>query len=73
VFFSIPGVVGVVDSVVAGSIVGIAAHGLDAGTGWSLASGGVAFAASIGAFVLWAEREISQRVSELEVRFPSPS
>ena len=53
-FFSIPGVVAVVDSVVAGAIVGIAALGLDLGTGWSVALGGLAFAVSLAAFVLWA-------------------
>ena len=38
-----PGVVAVVDSVVAGAIAGIAALGLGLGTGWSLALGGIGF------------------------------
>ncbi len=42
-FFSIPGVVAVVDSAVAGAIVGIAALGLGLGTGGSLALGGIGF------------------------------
>ena len=70
--FSIPGVVAVVDSVVAGAIVGIAALGLDLGTGWSLALGGSAFAVSLAAFVLWAEHEIARHTARLVVRFPEP-
>jgi len=69
-FFSIPGVVAVVDSVVAGAIVGIAAFGLDLGTGWSVALGGIAFAVSLAAFVLWAEHEIARHTARLVVRFP---
>jgi hypothetical protein len=71
-FLSIPGVVAVVDSVVAGAIAGIAALGLDLGTGWSLALGWLAFALSLAAFVLWARREIARHVGHLVVRFPSP-
>ena len=39
-FFAIPGVVAVIDSVVAGAIAGIAALGLDLGVGGALALGG---------------------------------
>jgi hypothetical protein len=69
-FFSIPGAVAVVDSVVAGAIVGIAALGLHFGTGWSVALGGTAFAVSLSAFVLWAEHEIARHTARLVVRFP---
>jgi hypothetical protein len=72
VFFSIPGVVGVVDSVVAGAIAGIGGLGLELGTGWALALGGVGFVGSMGAFVLWAERAVARSVAGLEVRFPTP-
>ena len=71
-FFSIPGVIAVVDSVVAGAIAGIAALGLDLGTGWSVALGGLGFAVSLAAFVLWAEREIARHTARLVVRFPAP-
>ena len=71
-FFSIPGVIAVVDSVVAGAIAGIAALGLDLGTGWSVALGGLGFAVSLAAFVLWAEREIARHTARLVVRFSAP-
>ena len=61
-----------VDSVVAGAIMGIAALGLDLGTGWSFTLGGLAFAVSLGAFILWAERLIARYVAQLVVRFPTP-
>ena len=72
-FVSVPGVVAVVDSVVAGAIAGIAGLGLELGTGWSLALGGLAFAVSLAAFVAWARREIARHAAQLVVRFPSPS
>jgi len=53
----------------AGAIVGIAALGLDLGTG-SVALGGIAFAVSLAAFVLWAEHEIARHTARLVVRFP---
>jgi hypothetical protein len=70
---SIPGVVAVVDSAVAGAIVGIAVLGLGLGTGWSLALGGIGFACSLAGFILWARRSIASHAQELVVRFPSPS
>jgi hypothetical protein len=71
-FLSIPGVVAVVDSVVLGAVAGIAALGLELGTGWSLALGALGFALSLGAFILWARREITRHVGHLVVRFPTP-
>ena len=71
-FFSIPGVIAVIDSVVAGAIAGIAALGLDLGTGWSVGLGGLAFAASLATFVFWAEREIARHTARLVIRFPPP-
>jgi hypothetical protein len=72
-FVSVPGVVAVVASVVAGAIAGIAGLGLELGTGWSLAVGGLAFAVSFAAFVAWARHEITRHAAQLVVRFPSPS
>lgn len=72
-FLSIPGVVAVVDSAVAGAIVGIAALGLGLGTGGSLALGGIGFVSSLTGFILWARRSIATHVEQLVVRFPSPS
>jgi len=72
-FLSIPGVVAVVDSAVAGAVVGIAALGLGLGTGWSLTLGGIGFVLSLTGFILWARRSIAAHVEELVVRFPSPS
>jgi hypothetical protein len=71
-FFSIPGVIAVIDSVVAGGIAGIAALGLDLRTGLSVALGGLAFAVSLAAFVLWAQHEIARHTARLVVRFPEP-
>ena len=71
-FFAIPGVVAVVDSVVAGAIVGIAALGLDLGVGGALALGGVLFLISLGLFAVWARRAIARHIAQLVVRFPAP-
>jgi hypothetical protein len=71
-FVTIPGVVAVVNSVVAGAIAGIAALALDLGTAVALAAGGVLFVFSIGAFGIWAERTISRYTAELNPIFPSP-
>jgi hypothetical protein len=69
-FFSIPCAIAVIDSVVAGGIAGIAVLGLELGTGWSVALGGLAFAVSLAAFALWAQHEIARHTARLVVRFP---
>ena len=69
-FFSIPGVIAVVDSVVVGAIIGIAAFGLELGTDWSVTLGGLGFALSLTAFFLWAQHEIARHTARLVVRFP---
>ncbi len=59
-FVGIPGVVAVIDAVVAASIAGIAALGLDAGVAGSIAVGGVVFALTLWLFVLYARTRIAQ-------------
>jgi hypothetical protein len=66
-FVAVPGVVGVIDSVVAGAIAGIAAVGLDLDTGAALALGGVLFLVSTPASSPW---ETFPRRTRLV--FPSP-
>jgi hypothetical protein len=72
-FVAIPGVVAVVDSVVAGATVGIASYALDLGLGASLVVGAVGFVVSIVTFAVWARRLIEQLEAEFVSRFPSPS
>ena len=72
-FVAIPGVVAVIDSVVAGAIAGIAALGLDLGTAAAIALGGVFFLLSIGFFALWAERVVAAYTAQLDPVFPSPA
>jgi len=67
-----PGLVAVLDSVVAGAAVGIAALGLDLGTGPAIGLGAVAFAIAFAAFVAYGLRTIREYRANLEVRFPSP-
>ena len=57
-FLAIPGVIAVVDSVVAGATVGIAGLGLGLGTAGCLILGGVGLAASVVAFAAWARKQI---------------
>jgi hypothetical protein len=71
-FVAIPGVVVVIDSVVAGAVAGIAGLGLDLGVGGSLVLGGVAFVTSLLSFAVWARRAIARYVEQLVVRFPTP-
>jgi hypothetical protein len=72
-FVAIPGVVAVVDSVIAGAVAGIAAIGLDLGTAVALILGGAAFVVSLAAFVGFAAREIERHKLELDPLFPTPS
>ena len=70
---AIPGVVAVIDSVIAGVTAGIVGLGLDLGIGWSLALGALAFLASMALFVVWARRAIARYIGQLVVRFPTPA
>jgi hypothetical protein len=71
-FVAVPGVVAVVDSVVAGAAVGIAAIGLDLGTAAALVLGGATFLVSMTAVALWARRQIWRGREELNPLFPTP-
>ena len=70
-FVAVPGVVAVLDSVVAGAIAGIAALAADAGTGLSLGLGGAAFAVCLAGFAVIARRSIAASRQMIVVRFPS--
>src|SRR5262245_34785874 len=72
-FVAVPGVVAVVDSVVAGAIAGIAGIGLDLGTAGALILGIVFFLISLGGFVAWAMRITARYRTEIDSLFPSPS
>lgn len=71
-FVAAPGVVAVIDSVVAGATAGIAGVGLDLGIAWSLALGGTVFLGSLMFFTLWARGRIGGFLSGAEPLFPSP-
>jgi hypothetical protein len=71
-FVSAPGVVAVLDSVVAGAAAGIACQALDVGVAWSLTLGAGAFFASIAYFLAWARGRIGEFLSGHEPLFPTP-
>lgn len=71
-FVAIPGVVGVIDSVVAGAIAAIAAIALDLDTAAALALGGLLFVVSAAGFVAFGDRQIERFRDELDPVFPSP-
>jgi hypothetical protein len=70
-FISIPGVVAVIDSVVAGAAAGIAGLGLGLGVVGALAIGAGLFVLSIVFFVSWARKQIGTVSTGLEPIFPS--
>jgi hypothetical protein len=71
-FVAIPGVVAVLDAVVAGAIAAIAALGLDLGTAAAIAVGVLAFLVTLACFIAWAVRSIARYRGEMVARFPSP-
>jgi hypothetical protein len=71
-FVAIPGVVAIIDSVVAGATAGIVGLALDLGVGGSIALGGAFFLVSIVLFVAWAARVIRGYREQLTVLFPTP-
>jgi hypothetical protein len=71
-FVAVPGVVAVVDSVVAGAAAGIAGIGLDLGVAGALVLGAVFFLVSLASFVVWAMRSIRSGLDTLDPLFPSP-
>jgi hypothetical protein len=70
-FVAIPGVVAVIDSVVAGAIAGIAAVALDLGPAAALALGGVLFLVSLAGFIAWGDRQIETLSSRARPGVPS--
>jgi hypothetical protein len=70
-FVAIPGVVAVLDAVVAGAIAGIAMIGLDVGTTATIALGIVVFVVTLLGFAAWGVRSITRYRAGLVVRFPS--
>jgi hypothetical protein len=71
-FVALPGLIAVVDSVVAGAATGIAGLSLDLGTAAALALGALAFVLSLIGFVIWGVRGIGRGRAALEPRFPTP-
>jgi hypothetical protein len=71
-FVAIPGVVAVLDSVVAGAVAGIAAQALDAGTRASIAIAVAAFLLTVVGFLTWGVRTVAGYRREIVVRFPTP-
>ena len=71
-FLAIPGVIAVVDSVVAGATVGIAGLGFGLGTAGCLVLGGVGLAASVVVFAAWARKQIVRWGELIRPLFPTP-
>jgi hypothetical protein len=71
-FVATPGLIAVLDSVVAGATVGIAGLGLDLGTGAVIVIGVAAFAGTLATFVTYGVSTIRGYQRSFEVRFPSP-
>jgi hypothetical protein len=72
-FIAVPGVIAVIDSVVAGATAGIAALGLDVGVVPAIALGAGFFLLSILFFALWAKHQIGTVSTGLEPVFPTPA
>jgi len=71
-FVAVPGIVSVVNSVVAGATAAIAGVGLDLGVAGSIALGCAVFFLSIAGFAAWAMRAIPKTAAQLDARFPTP-
>jgi hypothetical protein len=71
-FVAVPGLVAVIDSVVAGAIAGIAGTALGLGVIGAIALGGMFFLFSATVFVVQAQRQIERGKVELEPLFPTP-
>ena len=71
-FVSVPGVVAVIDSVVAGAAAAIAAFALDLGIAGSVAVGIFFFLLSVAFFATWVKRVARPRGRALDPLFPSP-
>ena len=71
-FVAAPGVVAVIDSVVAGAVAGIAGIELGLGTLGAVVLGAALFLISLAGFFAYAWRQIDRYRQELDVLFPSP-
>lgn len=71
-FVAIPGVVSVLDSVVAGAIAAIAALALGTGTAPTVAVGIAGFLVALVGFVAFGARSVGRMRGNLVVRFPTP-
>lgn len=71
-FVATPGLIAVLDSVVAGATAGIAGLGLDLGTGVVIGIGAAVFAITLAAFVAYGISSIRDYQRSLAVRFPTP-
>jgi hypothetical protein len=69
---SSPGLIAVLDSVVAGAAVGIAVLGVDVGTGPTIAAGAAGFAFALAMFAVLGVRAIRRHQGDLTPRFPTP-
>jgi hypothetical protein len=72
VLVAVPGVVAVLDSVVAGAAAGIAGIAMGLDVAGALVLGGAFFLASIAYFLWWARRTIARHSAEYDPLFPSP-
>ncbi|CAN5728315.1 hypothetical protein BH18ACT13_BH18ACT13_16670 [soil metagenome] len=68
---ALPGVIAVLDAVVAGAFAGIAALALDLGTAASLTLGALAFLLAMAGFVAYGLRTIAAYRRSLTPRFPT--
>jgi hypothetical protein len=71
-FVSSPGVVAILDSVVAGAAAGVAGLGLGFETAGALILGAGVFLLSLACFAAWATRTIGMWSAQLDPRFPTP-
>jgi hypothetical protein len=71
-FVAVPGVVAVVNSVVAGAAAAIACVGLDLELAGSIGAGVAFFLLSMASFMLWAQHAMPKFAPRLDARFPSP-
>jgi hypothetical protein len=71
-FVALPGVIAVLDSVIAGAVAAIGALGLGAGTAGAVAVGIVAFVLTLVAFVAFAVWAVGRMRRRIVVRFPTP-
>ena len=72
-FISVPGLVAVIDSVVAGAAAGIAGLGLDLGTAGALGLGGCFFLLSMTFFAAWVRGQIGRVSTGIDPLFPTPA